>query len=207
VFAAPSGPAIVACSLCAALAEARPKRVVMNFFSPASERDKAGVEELSEQTVKLLSLASIPQEVFDAQVAFNLLARWGPESAESFADVGAGIAREVRGYLAERVPMPAIQLIQAPVFYGHAFSMFAEFEKSLDEAALAGRLAAAGFQVAGADEPGPSNVGAAGEAKATIGAAVRDGGVANGYWLWGAADNHRLPVANAIQIAEKILVA
>ncbi len=30
---------------------------------------------------------------------------------------------------------------------------------------------------------------------------------ANGYWLWGAADNVRLPVLNAVLIAEKLLAS
>lgn len=209
ILVSPSAPAIVACSFCAAVAPFGPKRVVMNFFSPVSERGKEGVEELSGQSVKLLSLQSIPQEVFDSQVAFNLLDRWGAESAEKLADVRGRIAREVREYLGGRVPVPAINLIQAPVFYGHAFSAFAEFGKALDAAALGAQLEAVGFQIAGGDDddPGPSNVSVAGESRAVLRAAVPDGGVDHGYWFWGAADNHRLPASNALQIAEKILVA
>ena len=179
----------------------------MSFFSPASERGKEGVEELSEQTVKLLSLQSIPQTVFDSQVAFNLLDRWGEESAEKLADVRGGIAREVQEYLGGRAPVPAISLIQAPVFYGHAFSVFAELSQPLDPAALGARLEAAGLQISGDDDPGLSNVSVAGEAKAALSTAAPDGGVAHGYWFWGAADNLRLQASNAGQIAEKILVA
>ncbi len=29
----------------------------------------------------------------------------------------------------------------------------------------------------------------------------------NGRWVWGAADNHRLAVSNATQIAEKIVAS
>jgi aspartate-semialdehyde dehydrogenase len=207
VYLAASAPAIVACSFCSAVAAFRPKRAVMNFLSPASERGQEGVKELSEQTVKLLSLQSIPQEVFDCQVAFNLLDRWGAGSAGKLADAREGIAREVREYLGGRVAIPAMSLIQAPVFYGQAFAAFAEFEKAVDPSALAARLEAAGFQMAGGDDPGPSNVSVAGEPNAVLSAAAPDGGVPHGYWFWGAADNYRLPVSNALQIAEKILAA
>ena len=47
----------------------------------------------------------------------------------------------------------------------------------------------------------------AGESKAMIGAAAPDALVPNGCWFWGAADNHRLAVSNATQIAEKILAS
>src|SRR3990172_9059528 len=175
IFAAPSGPAIVAGSFCAVAAEFASRRVAMTFFSPVSERGKEGVEELSEQTVKLLSLQSISQEVFHAQVAFNLLDRWGADSKEKLADAREEIAREVREYLGGRGAAPAMNLIQAPVFYGHAFSAFAEFEKPVDIAKMTERLQAAGFAMAGGDDPGPSNVGVAGEAKAALSAAVADG--------------------------------
>jgi aspartate-semialdehyde dehydrogenase len=204
VFVSPSAPAIVACSFCAAVAPLGAKRVVMTFLSPASERGKEGVEELSQQTVNLLSLQSIPQEVFDAQVAFNLLDRWGAASAERLSDERERMAREVRGYLGGRTTVPALQLIQAPVFYGYGFSIFAEFETPIDNRALHGSLEVAGFQMAGESDPGPSNVGVAGEPKALLSLAAAD--EAGGYWFWGVADNHRLPASNALQIAEKILV-
>jgi aspartate-semialdehyde dehydrogenase len=206
ILVSPSAPAMVACEFCAAVAPFGSKRVVMNILSPVSERGKEGVEELSQQTLKLLSLQSIPQEVFDSQVAFNLVDRWGAASAEKLADAQDLVAREVRGYLAGRAPVPALRLIQAPVFYGHAFSIFAEFEKAVDLGALDARLQAAGFQISGADDPGPSNVAVAGESKAALSAAVADEAVPGGYWFWGVADNHRLPASNALQIAEKILV-
>lgn len=207
IYNAPTAPAIVACSLCCAVAPFKPSRVAIVFFQPASERGKEGVEELSAQTVKLLSLQPIPQEVFDCQVAFNMLDRWGAESTERLADARAGMAREVRQYLGDRLPLPAMSLVQAPVFYGHAFSAFAEFAGPVDAAALAARLQAAGFQTPGIEDPGPSNVAVAGEPKAIITAATPDPSVPRGYWFWGAADNYRLPVSNATQIAEKILVS
>jgi aspartate-semialdehyde dehydrogenase len=207
IFLAPSAPAVVACSFSAAVAPCGARRVVMVFFSPASERGKEGVEELSQQTVKLLSLQAIPQDVFDSQVAFNLLDRWGAGSAERLADARGAMAREVREYLDGRAPVPALGLIQAPVFYGHAFAAFAEFQRAPHLVAVGAQLEAAGFQMAGDDEPGPSNVSVAGETHAVLSAAAADGGVEHGYWFWGAADNLRLPASNALQIAEKILVA
>ncbi len=39
-----------------------------------------GVEELQQQTVSLLSFKSLPKAVFDNQLSFNLLARYGEEA-------------------------------------------------------------------------------------------------------------------------------
>jgi aspartate-semialdehyde dehydrogenase len=157
--------------------------------------------------VKLLSLQPIPQEVFDRQVAFNMLDRWGAGSPERLADVRAAIGQEVQDYLGGRAPIPAMNVIHAPVFYGHTFSAYAEFATPPDSATLTAHLEAAGFQSVRGDDPGPSNVGIAGEHQAIITAAVRDPGVPQGYWFFGAADNLRLATANATQIAEKLLVS
>ena len=99
----------------------------MLLFPPVSERDQAGVEELESQTASLLSFREIAKPVFDAQVAFNLLASYGEESKPRLADTRSAIARDVARYLAGRAPVPAIQLVQAPVFYGYAFAAYAEF--------------------------------------------------------------------------------
>lgn len=203
----PSAPAIVACSFSCAMGEFKPARLVMIFYQPVSERGQPGVEELEGQMVKLLSLQPIPQEVFDCQVAFNMLDRWGAASPEHLADVRAAIGQEVQDYLGGRAPIPAMTLVQAPVFYGHAFSAYAEFVKPPDLALVTARLEAAGFRSAGRDEPGPSNVGVAGERQAIITGPVCDPGVPQGYWFFGAADNLRLATANATQIAEKLLVS
>ena len=207
IYIAPSAPAIMACAYSCAMAKFRPARLLMIFFQPVSERGRAGVEELEGQMVKLLSLQPIPQDVFDCQVAFNMLDRWGVASPERLGDVRAAIGREVQGYLGESGPIPAMTLVQVPVFYGHTFSAYAEFLQPPDLAALTEGLQAAGFRSAGGDDPGPSNTGAAGESQAIITAAERDPGVPQGYWFWGAADNLRLATANATQIAEKLLVS
>src|SRR5665213_353524 len=105
VCISPSAPAIVACSLAVALREYPLARLAITFFSPVSERGQAGVEELENQTVKLLSLQPIPQKVFDTQIAFNLLDRWGAESSGSLSALRAAVAAEVREYLGGRVPV------------------------------------------------------------------------------------------------------
>jgi len=57
------------------------RRVVATMFEPASEHGQRGMDELHQQTVNLLSFQPLPKEVFDAQVAFNLVARYGQKIA------------------------------------------------------------------------------------------------------------------------------
>ena len=225
---APSAPAIVACSLAAALKPFPLARLAITFFVPVSDRGQPGVDELENQTVKLLSLQTMPQSVFDTQVAFTLLDRWGPGSSVSLAGTRAAIAREVHEYLAGRLPSPAIALVQAPVFFGCAFSAYAEFaspaghsaagatpasaptldiEAEVTAQSLAARLSAVGFSLAGENDPPLSNVSAAGESQLVASPPVRDPNIENAYWFWGAVDNLRLASANALRIAERLLVS
>ena len=50
------------------------------IFEPASEHGQRGMDELHQQTVNLLSFQPLPKDVFDAQVAFNMVARYGQKS-------------------------------------------------------------------------------------------------------------------------------
>ena len=57
------------------------------MFEPASEHGQRGMDELHQQTVNLLSFQPLPKDVFDAQVAFNMVARVRAEVA-----AGAGFS-------------------------------------------------------------------------------------------------------------------
>jgi aspartate-semialdehyde dehydrogenase len=207
LFLAPSAPADVAVSLSAALVPMGLERLTLTIFQPVSERGREGVEELESQVVKLLSFEPIPQKVFDAQVGFNLLRAYGEESSENLGDIRARIAGEVRNYLAGRVAMPAISLVQAPVFYSHSFMAYAEFKSVPVVKDLVAQLKHAGLKVAAADDPAPDNVNVAGEARPVVGQPEPDLGIETGVWLWGAADNLRVPAATAVAIAEKLLAS
>jgi aspartate-semialdehyde dehydrogenase len=207
VWVAPSTPAIVACSLSAALSDLSLSRLAIVFLQPASERGQAGVTELEQQTIRLLSLQPIPQDVFDTQVAFNLLGRWGQSSTERLSAARIAITREVHQYLEGGAVIPALTLVQAPVFHAHGFSAYAEFQRPPAPEALAARLGAVGFRIASGEEPGPSNLAVAGESQLLISHAERDDNVASGYWFWGAADNFRVASVNAARIAERFLAS
>ena len=56
------------------------RRVAATVFQPASEHGQRGMDELHQQTVNLLSFQPLPKDVYDAQVAFNMVARYGQKS-------------------------------------------------------------------------------------------------------------------------------
>jgi aspartate-semialdehyde dehydrogenase len=204
-YASPASPVVICCTLAAALATLSPRTIATMHFPPVSERDQAGIDELETQTTNLLSFRPIEQAVFDTQVAFNLLSRYGDESEPSLESTRAAIAREVAQYLAGRAPIPAIQLVQTPVFYGYAFAGYAEFAAPPPLEQLAGAFRNLGVKIAGPEDPAPTNISVAGESEIQLAPIQADPNVAAGAWFWGVADNLRLATTNAVRIAEELL--
>jgi aspartate-semialdehyde dehydrogenase len=210
LFFSPPAATLVACTLAAALVPLSPRRLSIVFLQPVSERGPAGIEELESQTVNLMRFQPISQTAYDAQVAFNLLGRFGAESREQLGGARAAISRGVARYLASRgqgsAAIPALQLVQAPVFYSYAFSAYADVGVPAGSAPLEKALAAAGVSVESGGSS-PNNVSVAGESHIHVAHVEADPNVAHGWWLWGAADNVRLAAANALRIAEKLIAS
>jgi aspartate-semialdehyde dehydrogenase len=204
VYSSPASPAIIACTLAAGLGTLAPRTIAVTLFPPVSERDQPGIDELETQTTSLLSFRPIEQAIFDTQVAFNLLSRFGEQSKPSLESTRAATAREVAQYLAGRAPVPAIQFVQAPVFYGYAFNAYAEFSAAAPEL-LQSAFRSLGVKVAAPGDPPPTNVSVAGESEIQLAPIESDPNVAAGAWIWGVADNLRLATTNAVRIAEELI--
>jgi aspartate-semialdehyde dehydrogenase len=142
--------------------------------------------------------------VYGCQVAFNMVGRYGAEGGETLSAVREEIAVSVQLYLDGRVAAPAIQVVQAPVFYGYSFMAYADFAGPVAAEAIEEALTAVGVKVAGAGEERPSSVSVAGESQIVVARAETDAASAGACWIWGAADNLRLAAANAMSIAETL---
>jgi aspartate-semialdehyde dehydrogenase len=204
VYAIPSAPGLITGKLFAALGNAL-SRLALLFFRPVSEAGRAGVEELEAQTSQLLSFQSVGQPVFDTQVAFNLLDHYGSASHHNLASVRERIRREVSLATGENPVKPSVQVLHAPVFYGYTFVALAELKSPQDRQSVVDACLKAGFSV-DATEPLPlGNLTASGDSAIHLALPEPDSSQPAGWWLWGAADNIRLPAAAAIKLAEKLL--
>ena len=103
------------------------------------------------------------------------------------------------------VPMPSIRLIQAPVFHGYSFSVWAEFDKNPGSAALLNFLACEQIEVRTEDEEPPTNVGAAGQSGITVGVVETDRRHPRCAWFWIVADNNRTSAENAVCLARLLI--
>jgi aspartate-semialdehyde dehydrogenase len=182
------------------------RRVTATVFEPASEHGQRGMDELHQQTVNLLSFQPLPKDVFDAQVAFNMLARYGQRSQPALASVEGRILRHYQKIAGEGVLQPSLLLLQAPVFHGHALAVFLEMENAVDVSAVSQALAGDHVSIPAAEEESPSNVNSAGQANILL-AVKADPGTPNGVWLWAAADNLRISALTAVECAESMTAA
>ncbi len=177
------------------------RRAVATVYEPVSEHGQKGMDELHEQTVNLLSFQQLPKNVFDTQVAFNMVARYGEHSIPALATVQDRIIRHYRMIAGKEAPMPSVMLVQAPIFHGHAFAVHVELERAVDIAQVLEALSGEHVSVTHGAEDSPSNVNAAGQADILV-SAVPDANDVNGFWLWAASDNLRIAAATAVESAE-----
>jgi aspartate-semialdehyde dehydrogenase len=205
LFAVRSAAAEIIARLAFALASLKLASLTAVVFQPVSaSAGKSGIEELESQTGQLLSFQPIGKEVFDAQVAFSMLDRFGDASRHQLLRSLELLRREVRAILPAGLPAPAIQLLHAPVYYGTTVAACAALNASSDAAAIAKSCADAGFTIT-SDDAAPSNISSAGETSLQLAPPHPDPSGPGTWWFWAAADNLRLPAANAVKLAEKLL--
>ena len=180
------------------------RRAVATAFEPASEHGQRGMDELHQQTVNLLSFQPLPKDVFDAQLAFNLISRYGQKSHPALDSIEASVLRHFRKVAGSDAPQPALMMLQAPIFHGHAVALFLEMESAVDPSALTQALTGDHVTIASADEDWPSNVSAAGQGDIQL-ALKPDPVHSSGVWLWAAVDNLRVSALTAVECAENMM--
>jgi aspartate-semialdehyde dehydrogenase len=205
----PAHPAAVMLGVVASRLAAAFNRVHLaaTVLEPASQQGSRGVDEMHQQTVSLLGFHSLPQEVYDAQVAFNL--RIGVGEAAKL-DMGA-IASTLRGHLKliarESIASSiALQLVQAPVFHGYTMSVYAQLPTNADAATVRRALHGGVLHLTNAHEEAPTNQSVVEEPGIAV--AITEDLPApdntRGFWLWIAADNLKLTARHAVACAEEL---
>jgi aspartate-semialdehyde dehydrogenase len=179
------------------------ERMAATVLQPASALGNAGVEEVHQQTVSLLSFKPLQKDIYDAQVAFNLLASLGSVAKVNLENTRDTILRHIEILTGSGAADPvALQLLQAPVFHGYTASVFVEISQPMDEQALRKMLLEGQPQLLEDDSPSNELVAGKGEVLLRVTAAESKKGSA--FWLWMAADNLRLSARNAAACAAEL---
>ncbi|HET7209387.1 MAG TPA: Asd/ArgC dimerization domain-containing protein [Terriglobales bacterium] len=178
-------------------------RLIATIFEPASEHGQKGMDELHQQTVNLLSFQQLPKDIFDAQIAFNLITRYGDQSSPTLENIEHRVRKHYRQLAGDGLPDPSVLMVQAPIFHGYAFSIYMELEKTVAVGDLAQVMAGEHVTITRLASDSPSNVNAAGQDQILL-SVGRDANHENGYWLWATADNLRVAAATAVECAESM---
>jgi aspartate-semialdehyde dehydrogenase len=172
---------------------------------PASEFGRGAMDELHQQTVNLLSFQSLPRAIYDAQVAYNLLLGLGENSKFTLSGIEGRIRRHFSDLAAHRWPPLSLQVIQAPVFHGHAFSIAVELERPVESVAIEEALSGDHLDLVLEDTDSPSNLAATGQSDVLVrmrpDPGSRNPAETSRFWIWAASDNLRLAAQNAVDCA------
>ncbi|HEY6842610.1 MAG TPA: Asd/ArgC dimerization domain-containing protein [Thermoanaerobaculia bacterium] len=164
---------------------------------PASEFEQIGVEELAQQTISVLNVHSVPKQVFDRQLAFNLYPAL--ERNEEF------IVEQIR-QLSEGEPQIALLITQGTIFHGHTFSLFLKTRDDLEVDRILARLRDNAAIALPEGDQAFGTIDAAGKDEVLVAEVRRDPTIRGGFWVWAVCDNLRRSSAlNAVLIAEKAL--
>jgi aspartate-semialdehyde dehydrogenase len=174
-------------------------------LEPASAFGRAAMDELHQQTVNLLSFQTLPRATFDAQAAYNLLTGLGEGATISLGGEEARIRRHYEALGEGRWPALALQVILAPVFHGHSFSIAIELERPVEFSAIEEALGGEHLDLVLEDTDSPSNLAATGQNDVLVRLRPekhgRNPNVVSRFWIWAASDNLRLHAQNAVECA------
>jgi aspartate-semialdehyde dehydrogenase len=169
---------------------------------PAADFGDAGVEELRQQTVRLLNFEPAPREVFGQQLAFNLIPQRILPGEE--AGLENRLVDEVARLLSAPQARLAVRLVAAPIFYGHAVSVRLAFRQPATAEQAIEALAAGGHirTPPGAEHQTPLQAAGA-EAAITVADVGEDG--LGGLWLWAVVGEAQAAAArHAVRLADAL---
>jgi aspartate-semialdehyde dehydrogenase len=203
----PAHPAAVVLGLLLErLRQAVPLRyAAATLLTPASEFGRGAMDELHQQTVNLLSFQALPRAIYDAQVAYNLLAGFGESATASLVSIETRIRRHYEALGGGRWPLLGLQTIAAPVFHGHTFSIAVDLERPVEIQLIEDALSGDHIDLVLEDTDSPSNLAATGQNDVLVRLrTVQDGrnpAQASRLFLWAASDNLRLYAQTALECA------
>ncbi|MDD3419446.1 MAG: aspartate-semialdehyde dehydrogenase, partial [Candidatus Gastranaerophilales bacterium] len=186
------------------------KRLIVSTYQAVSGAGKAAIDELKNSTAAALKGETYENQVFDKQIAFNVIPRIDVFSDEDYTKEELKVVNETKKimHLPQETPI-SCTAIRIPVFTGHSESVSVEFENEITPQ-KAREILDAAFGVEVIDNPSqfkyPTPVFAEGKDPVYVGRIRKELALDNGLALWVVADNLRIGAAlNTVRIAEKLV--
>lgn len=189
---------------------AKIKRMIVSTYQAVSGAGKAAIDELEANTKAFLNCEEFKNEVFDKQIAFNLIPRIDVFADDDYTKEELKVVNETKKimHLPKDTPI-SCTAVRVPVFVGHSESVSIEFENEITPQ-KAREILDEAYGVEVIDNPSqfkyPTPVFAAGKDPVYVGRIRKELAFNNGLAMWVVADNLRIGAAlNTVRIAEKLV--
>jgi len=185
------------------------QRVIAATYQSVSGTGQAAVNELSEQTRRVLENQRAAPHVYPHQIAHNLLPEIGSFKDDGYTSEEWKMAAETRKIMHEPDLPVSTTCVRVPVYVGHSAAVHVELSRPMDaEEAQAILRDAPGVVLQ--DDPSislyPQPWTAAGKDEVFVGRVRNDSSHPRGLAFWVVCDNLRKGAAlNALQIAEEMI--
>ncbi|MGI8927375.1 MAG: aspartate-semialdehyde dehydrogenase [Tepidiformaceae bacterium] len=183
------------------------RRLIVSTYQAVAGAGSAAVEGLAAESRAALEGRHEPSGTQKREIAFNAVPQIDLFAEDGYTREETKMANETRKIL--HAPEIAISAtcVRIPTFFGHAMSVWAEFERPI-EAAEARDLMAAAPGLTLMDDPAseqyPTPMDAAGRDDALVGRIRADSSLAGAITFWTVADSIRKGAAtNVVQILEE----
>jgi len=193
-----------------ALSEIAPlKRAVVSTYQSVSGAGRKAIDELFNQAKGIISAAKSEPEIFQKQIAYNVIPAIGDISASGQSGEEEKIPSEVCKILKSDVKV-AITCVRVPVFIGHCMSVACEFGKEISEEDVYDAFERFDgiVTIDRRDEHGAfaTPIDVQGEDSVFVSRIRKDTSVKSGLLYWIASDNLKKGAAlNGVQIAEELI--
>jgi aspartate-semialdehyde dehydrogenase len=104
------------------------ERINAVYMRAVSEIGRAGIDELSGQSIALFNLKELKSKQFAQQIAFNVLAQAGGKIVKDGAKLELHLQQELQKILQDPDIGMNATAIQVPVFFGHSAALHIEFK-------------------------------------------------------------------------------
>lgn len=179
------------------------QHVNVTILRAVSEFGRAGIDELSSQSIALFNLKPVRCTCFTQQIAFNILPHVSQTSVAD--DLPLSLQAQLRQVMQDdRVALNA-SLVQAPVFYGHSMQLRLEFSDEIPITVLEALIQSSSeLNLAKKEAHRPNPVSDTVNQKGVfIGGLRPDASGSHAINLWATADNiHQGAAINGVQLAE-----
>ena len=185
------------------------KRIILSTYQAVSGAGAAGLSELEEQTRQILNGEPIHPDVFQHQIAFNLIPHIDVWQEADYSKEETKVIHETHKILSDKDMAITVTAVRVPVMRSHAESIYLEFEEKLspDEARVILQAAPrVVLQDAPQDNIYPMPITATGSDDIFVGRIRKDLYNDHALNMWACFDQIRKGAAtNTVQILELLL--